>query len=1016
MSISSDSELRTLLDIDSHDMEYSNSNSRRSRKKPTGEARTVMLNASVTAPQVRNVLKNTRYTFLTFVPLIIFTQLKYTMNLWFVGVMISQYFKILQVVDRITVTFPLVFVITLTAAKELFDDYRRAKSDAKENSKRYKILKPGGNGQLVSTTSAELIVGDVVELKKGMSVPADCILLKSNAKNGSLFLKTTQLDGETDWKVRLSCPGTHRMSLSELSNSLGTKIYAEAPRKELYTFVGRIDYDDGDFDPLSPDNTLWASTTIASGTCYGLIVYTGTETRANMNRNKVRIKSTSCEREINGFCKVMVLLVFVLSFTMIAMHRPFPSNKMRLVSLVRFIILFSYVIPISMRVNLDLCNVFLSTSINKDKYRKMVSRSTDLVSALGRLDCMCCDKTGTLTKNEMVMKALICRNIIDNESELVRITRGATRSDISDALLALGLCHNVTPVIQNNVREFQGASPDEFAFVEYAEKCGAFLVERKLETMDFKLPGRNSVRYEIACDFPFTSARKRMGIILKDNTNRYHFFLKGAESVIIPMCEATNRVDQFFNNSCLEGIDNMAREGLRTLAFAYRQLTQAEFNAFFNRYREAKAAVQNRDKHVSAAIKTIETDLRLIGVTGIEDALAPGVRESLERFRTANIKVWMLTGDKSITAGVIARSSRLVGKKQNIHHLIAHERTAFLQRMRQLHKVNPNDAILIDGDTLAIALSKEYREEFSSLAMKMKAVVCSRCSPKQKADVVELLKTTGLCVGAVGDGANDVSMLVSADVGFGLSNSRESALAALSADYAIESFDCIWHLLGYHGLNGYIRVARLTLLILNRGATIAAQQFFYSVIVASYIPLTVFPSILTMLYSSVFTALPNFMVILDTIFDKDFTKKHPQVYITKGRYLNLRAFFTWLTVAVYQASVTIIVTLFLTGIYEIDINAFIRVCFTSLVLTELVNILITMQTFPKLMWAAQILSLVVYGICFYILPFYDPSDLISLNYWLQVLFIVILSVLPIVLLNLAGKYCCPSLQEDSLSQ
>jgi phospholipid-translocating ATPase len=119
------------------------------------------------------------------------------------------------------------------------------------------------------------------------------------------------------------------------------------------------------------------------------------------------------------------------------------------------------------------------------------------------------------------------------------------------------------------------------------------------------------------------------------------------------------------------GPGNLAREGLRTLVFGRRRLSDQEYNHFAHILHEAKTMISNREEHVREAIASIETNLELVGLTGVEDKLQPYVKESIEMLRTAGIKIWMLTGDKIETATCIAISTKLVSRNQSVFNLLA---------------------------------------------------------------------------------------------------------------------------------------------------------------------------------------------------------------------------------------------------------------------------------------------------------------------------------------------------------
>ncbi|KAJ2715076.1 putative aminophospholipid-translocase [Coemansia spiralis] len=171
-----------------------------------GAARTEPLNpADRRAKRSRypaNVVSNNKYNAVTFLPLVLFEQFKFFFNLYFL--LVPQ----LQIGYLVTYVGPLVFVLLVTMGKELHDDIGRRRRDTEANSQRYQRLAAGGDLQVVA--SAKLAVGDLVVLEKNQCVPADMVLLRTTESSGACFVRTDQLDGETDWKLRVAVPFTHR--------------------------------------------------------------------------------------------------------------------------------------------------------------------------------------------------------------------------------------------------------------------------------------------------------------------------------------------------------------------------------------------------------------------------------------------------------------------------------------------------------------------------------------------------------------------------------------------------------------------------------------------------------------------------------------------------------------------------------------------------------------------------------------------------------------------------------------
>ena len=137
---------------------------------------------------------------------------------------------------------------------------------------------------------------------------------------------------------------------------------------------------------------------------------------------------------------------------------------------------------------------------------------------------------------------------------------------------ALSLCHNVTPVDDGGKRQWQASSPDEIALVQMAEHMGITLVSRDSKKVVIKTPVSEET-YQIVVDFPFTSERKRMGIVLKPiGAEGYYFYLKGADNVM------KSKVPEVQRGFLLDECETLSREGLRTLVVAQKYMTDLEYN------------------------------------------------------------------------------------------------------------------------------------------------------------------------------------------------------------------------------------------------------------------------------------------------------------------------------------------------------------------------------------------------------------------------------------------------------
>uniref|UniRef100_A0A8C3KUX0 Phospholipid-transporting ATPase n=1 Tax=Chrysolophus pictus TaxID=9089 RepID=A0A8C3KUX0_CHRPC len=819
------------------------------RRKKELKARTVWLGCPEKCEEKypKNAIKNQKYNIFTFIPGVLYEQFKFFLNLYFLVVSCSQFVPALKIGYLYTYWAPLGFVLTVTVAREAVDEYRRYKRDKEMNSQLY----------------SKIICTFFFLSPQNQRIPSDMDLFSINAY-----------------------------------------VYAQKPQLDIHSFEGTFTREDSDpavHESLSIENTLWASTVVASGTVIGVVIYTGKETRSVMNTSNPKNKVGLLDLELNQLTKALFLALVALSVVMVTLQGfvgPWYRN------LFRFLLLFSYIIPISLRVNLDMGKAAYGWMIMKDdNIPGTVVRTSTIPEELGRLVYLLTDKTGTLTQNEMIFKRLhlgtvsygtdtmdeIQSHIINSYSQSsAPKVRKSVSSRIHEAVKAIALCHNVTPVYESRAgvsgeteyaevdqdfsdenRAYQASSPDEVALVQWTESVGLTLVNRDLTSMQLKTPGGHILTYYILQIFPFTSESKRMGIIVRDESSgEITFYMKGADVAMSTIVQ--------YNDWLEEECGNMAREGLRTLVVAKKSLTEEQYQDFESRYNQAKLSIHDRNLKVAAVVESLEREMELLCLTGVEDQLQADVRPTLEMLRNAGIKIWMLTGDKLETATCIAKSSHLVSRTQDIHIFrpvtTRGEAHLELNAFRRKHDC----ALVISGDSLEVCL-KYYEHEFVELACQCPAVVCCRCSPTQKAHIVKLLQHhTGKRTCAIGDGGNDVSMIQAADCGIGIEG-KEGKQASLAADFSITQFKHIGRLLMVHGRNSYKRSAALGQFVMHRGLIISTMQaVFSSVFYFASVPL--YQGFLMVGYATIYTMFPVFSLVLDQDVKPEMALLYPELY------------------------------------------------------------------------------------------------------------------------------------------
>ncbi|KZV75842.1 phospholipid-translocating P-type ATPase [Peniophora sp. CONT] len=1060
-------------------------------------------------PCTPNVVRNQKYTPITFLPVVLYEQFKFFFNLYFLLVALSQFVPALKIGFIATYVAPLAFVLAVTVGKEAWDDWLRVKRDREANGARYVLLDTtttagtgsysdreetlfdaeGGLGDEAPTrvvASSALRVGDLVLLEKNTRVPADMLLLRTRDSSGTCFVRTDQLDGETDWKLRVAVPSTQSLPSDkkllayvkgEGENDGRVEVYAAAPSKDIHTFVGTFRVGERE-EPLGAENMLWANTVLAAGSVIGCVVYTGPETRAVMNTSHPKTKVGLLDMEINALAKILCAVTFALSLALVALN---GFRGPWWIYVFRFLILFSSIIPISLRVNLDMGKTFYARAIEHDNaIPGTIVRTSTLPEELGRVEYLLSDKTGTLTQNEMEMKKLHMGTMAFGSDAMDEVAQrldaafqsqsqshnrhqsqsvtsptkqaefglgmgmagAGRRRDMSarvrDVVLALALCHNVTPVLNDDgSTTYQASSPDEVAIVQWTESVGLTLTHRDRTSMTLTTASGYTLHYTILHVFPFTSESKRMGIVVRSTSSppshppppqtssaasliddegwgssasdakggsgegegEVLFLQKGADAV---MARIVGRND-WLDEECA----NFAREGLRTLVVGRRRMGRGEYGAFEQAYRAASVATDARSEKMAGVVaQYLERDLELLGLTGVEDKLQEDVRGTIESLRNAGIRVWMLTGDKVETATVIANSTRLVRRGGWVRQVVKLRDADDVRRELDFLQSKTDCTLVIDGESLQLCMDL-FLTEFIAITTKLPAVVACRCSPTQKADVARAIRAhTKARVACIGDGGNDVSMIQAADVGIGIVG-KEGKQASLAADFSLTQFSHLTKLLLWHGRNSYRRSAKLAQFVIHRGLIISVMQAVFSSIFY-FAPIALYQGWLMVGYATVYTMAPVFSLVLDRDVSEDVALGYPELYkeLTKGRALSYKTFFMWLFVSLYQGSAIMLASL---ALFETEFLNVVAISFSALIFNELIMVALEVTIWHRWMIISLVATACIYAGSMFLLPeYFDLAFVLSTRFLWKVAVIVAVSAAPLWIYKLVHSRVAPA--------
>ena len=743
---------------------------------------------------------------------------------------------------------------------------KRSKLDSKANNTRVKVVR---QGKLLKIRSKDIKVGDIVKCENLERFPADLILISSSEPQGIACIETSNIDGESNLKIRTSTAQTVHLIDEESISKFDAVVNFEPPNERIYNFDGNMNIEEH-FIPLDQSNILLRGA-VLKNTCwiYGLVVYTGHETKIMKNSNQTPNKRTNMNRQtdVNYFFITIGLvgLTFIgATFNMYYDTQVLPSHWYLNIpnsvgikkdwnlfeffkTLLRFLLILNTLVPISLSVTLEFIKLILAYLVSHDRElydehsnTEAVARSSNLMEELGQIQCILTDKTGTLTCNEMILKHLIIEGkTYLNCCEIGSVFLDSTKFDekIDLFMKILSTCHTVMIDYSDpDHPQYQGSSPDELAMVNVAAELAYKFTKRSTGTITIEVRGK-PVTFEVYAVIEFTSARKRMSIVALLPDDNYYLFCKGADSIILDRLDVQSKESQELKDT-LTGLEQFASAGLRTLCFAFRKLDKDFALEWLDKWNEALNTVSDRQQHIDSVAQLIETDLTFIGATGVEDRLQEGVPKTIDTLMKANIKFWMLTGDRFETAVSTAFLSNLIQASTIQLHLLCNELKAISESLDNFLELigqspsNSNFALVVNGPVVEIILSDSFSksediQKFRKIITRCRTLLCCRLSPLQKSLITKFAREKlGYITLAIGDGGNDVSMIQAANVGVGISG-KEGLQASRSADFSIAQFKFLVKLVLVHGSWSLHRLSRVVMYSIYKNFVLFFTQFWF---------------------------------------------------------------------------------------------------------------------------------------------------------------------------------------------
>jgi len=960
---------------------------------------------------VNNHVRTAKYTRFTFLPLVLFEQFQKKANFYFLLIAILSWTPV-SPRSPLTSTTPLVFVLTVSAIKEAWEDWSRHKQDTQMNTRPvWKFDK--ARKQFVREESQNILVGDVIRVEQNEMFPADILLLQSALPKGTTFIETANLDGETNLKVRQAVPPTYSVDCdyerkgedyppkvaaviqSDLPSAKmqengwkGTMIgFASKNAEHVYNPHYKLEMANLCLRGTQLRNTPWA---------IGVVIFTGVETKIMLNSHKMVFKRSNVDRIVDKMLYFIFLFqAIICSIAVVMYYRWLGNNRdqtwylgwefddkknwsLAALNFFTFLILIDILVPISLYVSMEVVKFIQAWLITQDveMYHEETdtpakARTSNLNEELGQVDYVFSDKTGTLTQNKMeFLRCFVANkeygpqrmNLDDEKRAMPKFGQGIPRptsyafedtrimhelredkqrgKTIDLFLTCLATCHEVIPEKRDDGSlEYQSSSPDEKALVNFAKSQQYYFTERvtsEAQVKNLRLDNTSVVinvgglehKFQIYTVLPFSSARKRMSVVVLDpRDNKFKMFCKGADNIIEERLSEASRSRDW--EAADQALKVFATKGLRTLVCGYRVLEKEKFFNWLVKHQGILTNpdnIANRDRDTENSMAELESELELVGCTAIEDKLQDGVPETIHKLHQGNMKCWMLTGDKVETAKNIGITCRLIthemlktletfdpkhpegtqeAKKQRLLKERVDRVTQTIRRRKREegHRTEGGDfhqGIVVSGRAIELVfpapkMNKTGREEsvapeeaardeqlqrsFFDLCELCNAVVCCRISPKQKAQIVNLVKKyrPNSITLAIGDGANDVAMIKAAHVGIGISG-LEGLQAVMASDYAIAQFRFLQNLLFVHGAWSYRRISVLILYSFYKNVCLTMSQVWFA-FYNGWSGQIFYDAWMGAMYNVIYTSLP---ILCAAILNRDYSYKtaleYPALY------------------------------------------------------------------------------------------------------------------------------------------
>lgn len=509
-------------------------------------------------------------------------------------------------------------------------------------------------------------------------------------------------------------------------------------------------------------------------------------------------------------------------------------------------------------------------------------------------------------------------------------------SNITDFLRVCVLCHDAY-IEEGEKGKVYSPSPDEVALINFSNQLGFSFVNRTSNRIKLSIEHLKQTQiWNLELLIKFQSERKRMSVIVRrEDSDEYFLFSKGADQQMLASM-AFDSKDSSLLNSVHDHLNSFAKQGLRTLVFGKKPLSKDLVDNYKTRYHEALMNTNNEAKEALLCnlYAEIESNLLYVGCSAIEDELQDNVGFTIETLLKVDIKIWMITGDKKETAFEIARTCKLMNTEdleildftynredqdskaeltKKIDYwfgklYLPEEEESLKSKGKwsakntvkaELENESKKYFAIIDGINFAYLTDTEddyLRRKFFRIAILCVSVICCRVSPNQKAEVIKMSKENGDFISlAIGDGENDVPMLMTANIGIGIYG-KEGCHAIRTADYSIAQFQFLRNLLFVHGRLAYKRISTFICYYFYKSIVMITPEIIFA-IYNGFSGQIFYPDFLPMLYNKLFTIWAGvcaFAIDRDVVYENSL--KYHLLYKAGhiNQYFSFRVYWSWI--------------------------------------------------------------------------------------------------------------------------